>query len=226
MTVSRKLGAHLNAWIEGGQYGTWFDHAEDTIWYARFQYIDMEGMEKIGAALQPLLFYLLHRFDEVISSPALATVFKVAIVDEAWRFFTHPVTCRYIETAFRTWRKKNAAMLIATQSLSDLTGAEILRPVIDSCPTKILLPNPTLDAGFYGEVLQLTSNEQEKIRQLVPKRQFLMKRPGLSKVLNLNLDPRSYWLFTNNPFEAKRRSQLVAEVGLEAALDILAGGSK
>jgi type IV secretion system protein VirB4 len=224
-TLPRNLGTHLSRWTEGEQYGMWFDHVEDTVSYARCQYIDMEGMDQIGPPLEPLLFYLFHRFDELISSPDLATVPKLAVVDEAWRFFRHATTRTYIETALRTWRKKNGGMILATQSLADLPGAELLRPIVDNCPTKFLLANPTLDSTFYGDVLQLTPTEQNKVRLMAPKRQFLLKRDGLSKVLNLNLDPRSYWLFTTNPFEAKRREQLVAEFGLEAALDILAGGS-
>jgi type IV secretory pathway VirB4 component len=117
-------------------------------------------------------------------------------------------------------------MILATQSLQDLPGAEILRPVVDNCPTKILLANPALDGDFYGEVLRLTPTEQNKVRQLRSKRQFLLKREGLSKTLNLNVDPKSYWLFTTNPFEAKRRQELIEKVGLHAALEILSGGSQ
>ncbi len=147
-------------------------------------------------------------------------------MNEAWLFFKHPVTRAYIEKALKTWRKKNAAMILATQSLQDLPGAEVMRPVVDNCPTKILLANPALDGDFYGEVLRLTATEQEKVRHLKSKRQFLLKRDELSKTLNLNVDPKSYWLFTTNPYEAKRRQELVDEVGLHAALEILSGGSQ
>jgi hypothetical protein len=40
------------------------------------------------------------------------------------------------------------------------------------------------------------------------------------------VDPKSYWLFTTNPFEAKRRQELIEKVGLHAALEILSGGSQ
>ena len=225
-TVPRTVGKHLKRWTKGEQYGEWFDNVADTVSYARFQCIDFEGMDRIGLALEPLLFYLFHRANQVIAAPELATVFKLAIVDEAWLFFKHPVTRAYISTALRTWRKKNAGMVLATQSLDDLAVAEILRSVVDNCPTKILLANPTLDASFYADVLRLTETEQEKVRRLISKRQFLLKREGLSKVLNLNVDPRSYWLFTTNPYEAERRQEAMAQGGLESALDILAGGSR
>ena len=117
-------------------------------------------------------------------------------------------------------------MILATQSLSDLAGADIFEPLISSCPTKLLLSNPALDADFYSQVLRLNSVEAAKVRGLLPKRQFLLRREGLSKVLNLEVDPKSYWLFTTNPYEEKRRQELVNQVGLEAALEILSGGSK
>ena len=118
-------------------------------------------------------------------------------------------------------------MILATQSVGDLTDAEALRPILDNCPTKILLANPTLDGRLYGDVLRLTESERERIRNLIPKRQFLLKQGDVSKILNLNVDKRSYWLYTTDPFEAKRRDEAIAATGsLDAALDLLAGGSK
>lgn len=224
--VPHTISKHLKRWTKGEQYGAWFDNAIDNITFARFQCFDFEGMEKIGLPLEALIFYLFHRSNEIISAPELATVFKIVIVDEAWRFLRHPLTKAYIESTLRTSRKKNAALVLATQSLTDLAGAEILRPVVNNCPTKILLANPTLDAGLYAEVLGLTETDQEKVRRLVSKREFLLKREGLSKVLSLNVNARSRWLFTTNPYEAKQRQEAMAKGGLEFALDILSGGSQ
>jgi type IV secretion system protein VirB4 len=136
------------------------------------------------------------------------------------------VTRAYIVEGLKTWRKKNTAMVLATQSVHDLADNEILRPVVENCPTKILLANSNLDPAVYGSVLRMNDIEQEHVRRLVPKRQFLLKRDGLSKVLNLNVDPRSYWLFTTNPYEVKRRDELVEAHGLKAALDLLEEGGR
>jgi type IV secretion/conjugal transfer VirB4 family ATPase len=226
-TLGPALGRRLRRWTAGEQYGPWFDNVEDTVSYTRFQCIDFEGSENIGLALKPLFFYLLHRANDVISDPARSTDFKLCVVDEAWRFCANAVTRAYIATALRTWRKKNGAMILATQSASDLTDAESLRPILDNIPTKILLAIPTLDALLYGDVLKLTENEQERVRNLIPKRQFLLKQGNVSKILNLNVDKSSYWLYTTDPFEAKRRDEAIAATGsLDAALDLLAGGSK
>jgi len=225
-TVGPALGQHLRRWTEGEQYGAWFDHIEDTVSFAKFQCFDFEGMEDIGAAREPLFFYLLHRANDIITDPARGTEFKLCVVDEAWRFCANPITRAHIATGLRTGRKRNAAMILATQSVGDLTDAEALRPILDNCPTKILLANPTLDPALYGDVLRLSPSEQSRVRNLIPKRQFLLKRDGISKVLNLNVDARSYWLFTTNPFEAQRRDEAVAAHGLDAALDLLSRGGK
>jgi len=40
-----------------------------------------------------------------------------------------------------TLRKKNASVVFATQSLADIDGSAIAPAIIESCPTRILLPN-------------------------------------------------------------------------------------
>ena len=223
-TVRKSIGDCLKRWTEGEQFGAYFDNVKDTVTFSHFQCVDFEGMERAGVVLEAILFYLLHRANDIIYDESLATTFKLFIVDEAWRFFKHQTTRAYIIEALKTWRKKNAAMILATQSIQDLDG-DVLRPVADACPTKLLLANPGLDAAVYGDVLGLTATEQDRVRHLTPKRQFLLKRDHLSKVLNLNVDPESYWLFTTNPYEAKRRQEAIERFGLKKALETLKGES-
>jgi type IV secretion/conjugal transfer VirB4 family ATPase len=222
-TVSRQLGERLRRWTEGEQYGAWFDNVEDTVTFQRFQYVDFEGMERLGGVLEAVLFYLLHRANDIIYDEALQTTLKVLFIDEAWRFVRHPVTLAYITEALKTWRKKNGVVTLATQSVQDFAAADVLRPVVEGCPTKLVLANPNLDADVYRDVLGLTATEIEHVRRLLPKKQFLLKRDNLSKILNLNVDPKSYWLFTTNPYEAERRRDSIDRIGLKAALDLLAG---
>lgn len=220
------LAAHFRRWTEGEQYGHFFDNVQDTVSFARFQCIDFEGLDNLGAVREPLMFYLLHRVNDVVLDARLRTELKVVVIDETEALFRNTTIRNYVTRALRTWRKHNGSLFLSTQSLHDFPNAETMQPIIDNCPTKILLANPSLDGSAYGEVLKLTPTEQARIRSLIPKKQFLLKRAGFSKVLNLNVDSRSYWLFTTNPYEAKRREELVAQVGLSAALEILAGGSQ
>ena len=143
--LSRPLGEALGKWVGGGQHGRIFDNAEDNLTFARFQAFDFEGMEKVPELLEPLLFYVLHRASTEVQDPANGTILKAFVIDEAWRFFRNPVICLYILEALKTWRKRNAAMILATQSSDDLLRSEMLATVVESCPTKFFLANPGMD---------------------------------------------------------------------------------
>jgi type IV secretion system protein TrbE len=220
--LSRNLRAPLQKWIQGGQYGTLFDNAEDNLTFARFQTFDFDGMDKVPQVLEPLLFYILHRANAAIYDAALTTTFKAFVIDEAWRFFRHPTIKHYIVEALKTWRRKNAAMILATQSGDDLLRSEMLPVVVESCATKMFLANPDMDRKAYREVFHLNETEAKLIAGLMPKQQILIKRPDIAKVVNLNVDPKDYWLYTSSPYDRERRRQAFERYGFQEGLDILA----
>lgn len=220
--LNRNLAQHLHKWIQGGQYGALFDNADDNLSFARFQTFDFEGMDKYPQVLEPLLFYILHRANASIYSPDLATTFKAFVMDEAWRFLRNDTIRRYITEAVKTWRKRNAAMILATQSSDDLERSEMLSVIVESCATKMFLANPGMDREAYRQTFHLNETETELIARLVPKQQVLLKRPDYSKVLNLNVDPVGYWLYTSNPFENQRRREAFEKHGFARGLEILA----
>ncbi len=220
--LGRNLRAPLQKWVQGGPYAALFDNAEDNLTFARFQTFDFEGMEKIPQILEPLLFYILHRANAAIYDAEQTAALKFFVIDEAWRFLRHPTIRQYILEALKTWRKKNAAMILATQSSDDLLRSEMLSVVVESCATKMFLANPDIDQKLYREVFHLNETEAGLIAQLAPKRQILIKRPDMAKVVNLRVGPKDYWLYTSNPFDRERRREAFERYGFEQGLEILA----
>ncbi len=220
--LSRNLSDHLRKWVEGGQYGALFDNVDDNLTFATFQTFDFEGMDKYPQVLEPLLFYVLHRANACIYNPTLDTKFKVFVMDEAWRFLKNDTIRQYITEGVKTWRKRNAAMILATQSSDDLERSEILSVIVESCATKMFLANPGMDRNAYRETFHLNETEAALIAGLVPKQQLLIKRPDFSKVVNLNVDPVGYWLYTSNPYDNQRRREAFEKHGFAHGLEILA----
>lgn len=220
--LRKDLGERLARWTMGGQYDFVFDNEADTLSVGRFQCFDFEGMNRYPDVIQPLLFYVLHRANNVIYDRAISTTFKLFVMDEAWRFFEHPTVRAYIVEALKTWRKKNAGMVLATQSLDELSKSEIVNVVNESCPTKIFLANPDMDRGVYKETFHLNETELELISGLIPKRQILIKRPDFAKVVNLEVDRKSYFLYTNDPNDNFKRDQAIRAHGFEQGLELLA----
>lgn len=223
-TLPRHLSDALSKWIRGGQFGFLFDNAEDTVSFSRFQCFDFQGMSRYPELLEPLLFYILHRANELITNREIAATFKAFFIDEAWVFLRNPAIRQYVTEALKTWRKHNAAMILSTQSLDELKRSDLLDIIVESCATKIFLANPDMDRDLYRDQFHLNNTEVEWISTLIPKRQFLIKTPELAKVANLNVDRRSYWLYTNDPYDNQKRKEAFDTYGFEKGLDVLAGG--
>jgi type IV secretion system protein VirB4 len=143
-------------------------------------------------------------------------------MDEAWRFLKNETIKNYITEAVKTWRKKNAAMILATQSSDDLRRSAMQHVLIESCTTKMFLANPDMDREAYREAFNLNYTEAELIARLIPKQQILIKRPDIAKVVNLHVDRIGYWLYTNSPRENHRRREVFEQYGFEAGLEVLA----
>jgi len=154
------------------------------------------------------------------------TTFKLFVIDEAWRFLSHAVIKSYIREALKTWRKKNAAMILATQSSDDLWSSDMLPVVVESCPTKLFLANPDMDGAAYREGFHLNETEAALIARLIPKQQFLLKRPDMAKVLNLHVAAKDHWLFTSNPQDRERRQEAFERYGMQKGLEILGRSTK
>ena len=220
--LPRALGARLQKWVEGGRYAALFDHIDDTLSVDRLQVFDFDAMRAYPVMLEPLLFYILHRVTARLQDPGETSRLKLCVMDEAWRFIQHPVLRAYVQEGLKTWRKWNAAMVLSTQAVDDFASADLLRTVVESCPTKLLLANPSFDQRQYRELFQLNDAEIDLLAALLPRQQILLKRPDLTKVLTLTVDPKSYWIYTNTPLDNERVAAAVREHGLAAGLDQLA----
>ena len=221
-TLNGNLKDGLHKWTREGPFGFLFDNAEDTLSFSRFQCIEFEGMENYPQLIEPLLFYLLHRANAILHDPELTGVFKPFVIDEAWIFFRNPTVKNYIIEALKTWRKKNAAMILATQSLDELKKSDILNLILENCSTKIFLANPDMDRDFYQGVFHLNDKEIGLITGLIPKKQILIKKPTLTKLVNLNVDPVSYWLYTSDPMDNIKKREAIRQYGLTQGLQHLA----
>jgi type IV secretory pathway VirB4 component len=219
--LPRALAGRLHKWIEGGRYASLFDNLHDTLTVERLQVFDFEAMRVFPLLLEPLLFYVLHRVVSRIQDSRDAASLKLCVMDEAWRFIQHPTLRAYVQEGLKTWRKCNAAMILATQTVEDFASADLLRTVVESCPTRLLLANPSLDRQRYSELFQLNEMELDLLTGLIPRQQILLKRSDLTKVLSLRVDPKSYWIYTNTPLDNIRVAETFREYGFEAGLDRL-----
>src|SRR6266851_9666514 len=99
---------------------------------------ELETLMAMGPkVVVPVATYLFHRIDQRLDGrPTLI------VLDEAWIMLTNSVFGAKVEEWLRTLRKKNAAVVLATQSLAEIANSPHRDVILESCPTKLYLPNP------------------------------------------------------------------------------------
>ena len=150
------------------------DAPEDSIRIGRFQCFEMGQMIEMGTkAVSAVLPYLFHRIrrrlDQGNGEPTLV------ILDEAWRFLDNAIFEAQIRDWLKTFRSLNAAVVMATQNLADVCESNIRSVIFESCPTKILLPNPEANnemSRVYYRQLGLNDREIQIVRDAIPKREY------------------------------------------------------
>ncbi len=209
-----ELKERLHRWTNNGQYGFLFDNTDDTLSFARFQTFNFAGWGDAPEVLEPLLFYVLHRASNEITNHANLATFKTFLLDEAWLFIKNQTIRDYIVQAQKTWRKHNAAMILATQSIKELEESGMLAIVAESCPTKIFLANPDMNREVYREAFHLNDTELSIIADLVPPGEMLIRKAHSSKKARLNVDSVSYWIATNNARDNLVKREAFAKYGI------------
>ena len=221
-SLPSKMWSALDRWHGEGAWGRYFDNpaGEDDLELEDWQVIDLAGAAEHEDLCEAALFYLLERMRLALEDPAETARVKLMVVDEAWRYLRDPAVLSYLAEAAKTWRKKNAALIVATQSAVDVTGTAGAEALLESMPTKLFLANPELP-GKAAETFRLNPSEVNTIRGLIPKRELYLRRPEAAGVLRLEVDPESYWLYTSSPLDARKRAEAVERYGLEGALEQL-----
>jgi type IV secretion/conjugal transfer VirB4 family ATPase len=217
-----ELKERLHRWTKEGQYGFLFDNVEDTLSFSKFQTFNFAGWGDAPEVLEPLLFYVLHRASNEIADPAKLATFKTFLLDEAWLFIKNETIRSYIVAAQKTWRKHNAAMILATQSIKELEESGMLAIMAESCPTRIFLANPEMNRMVYREAFHLNDTEIDIIADLIPPGEMLIRKAQSSKKVRLNVDSVSYWIATNNARDNLLKREAFAQYGIAEGVRQLA----
>ena len=90
----------------------------------------------------------------------------------------------------KTLRKKNASVIFATQSLADIDGSDIAPAIVESCPTRIFLPNerafePQIAATYRS--FGLNDRQIEIVARATPKRDYYCQSRRGNRLFALGL---------------------------------------
>ena len=209
---SNALRSALSAYTLDGPYGRLLDAAEQQLAFADVQCFETEALMGQAGVVAPVLTYLFHRLEERFDGrPTLL------ILDEAWVFLDHPLFAARIREWLKTLRKKNVAVLFATQSLADIADSSIAPAIIESCPQRILLPNDRAiepQSRTAYERFGLNDRQIELVARATPKRHYYLQSTRGNRLFELGLGPVALALCgSSDPASQARIDALLAEAG-------------
>ena len=97
-----------------------------------------------------------------------------------------------LEEWLRTLRKKNAAVVLATQSLSEIANSPYRDVILESCPTKLYLPNAEARNPQTRELYRkfgLSDRQIDIIAEAAPKRDYYYVSPLGRRLFQFALGP-------------------------------------
>ena len=184
---SNALRQALAPYVLGGAHGKLLDADHDRLGNGAIQCFEMEELMHSKAAVLAVLGYLFARFDERFDgAPTLL------ILDESWLFLDDPIFAARIRQWLKTLRKKNVSVIFATQSLADITDSSIAPAIIESCASRIFLPNPQATEPQIRTIYEgfgLNSRQIEIVATAEPKRDYYYQSRLGNRLFDLDLGP-------------------------------------
>ena len=182
---SQNLKRALQPYCLGGAFGRLLDAEAERLGTSPVQVFETEGLIGTGAA-PAVLSYLFHRIEgQLDGRPTLL------IIDEGWLALDDEGFAGQIREWLKTLRKKNTSVVFATQSLSDIDGSAIAPAIIESCPTRLFLPNeraiePQITAIYrrFG----LNDRQIEILARATPKRDYYCQSRRGNRLFELGLE--------------------------------------
>jgi type IV secretion system protein TrbE len=212
LVQSNALVAALSPYTLEGAYGRLLDGSSEQLAATDVLHVEMEELMHHKALVPPVLTYLFHRLEARFDGrPTLL------ILDEAWTFLDDALFAARIREWLKTLRKKNVAVVFATQSLADIERSTIAPALIESCPTRIFLPNDrALEPQARGvyERFGLNARQIEILSTAAPKRDYYAQTARGNRLFELGLGPVALALCgASTPDDHKLTDRCLAEGG-------------
>jgi type IV secretion system protein VirB4 len=222
--LPKKLQRYMSKWIGTGIYNAVFDNVEDSLSLSRLQCFDFQGVnnEQYADLIEPLMVWLLRRINDVLYNPANLGVPKHILIEEIFSSMKNKQLLDGALASIKTVRKNLGGVTMIGQSADDL-GANA-DSIVNSCTSFLFLKDATFNRKRYAELFKMNEQQIALFESLQDREGLYMRRDGLTKVVTLNLDSRSYATFSTKPKDRVRRTKLIDKYGLTEGITRFAQG--
>jgi len=132
------IGQQLFPFTSEGNYGKYFVKGNNVSFQNRFTVLELDELQGRKHLRQVVLLQLIMQIQHEVYLGDRSRK-KIVIVDEAWDLLKEGEVARFMEGAYRKFRKYNGSVVIATQSIADLYDNKAGRAIAENSATMCLL---------------------------------------------------------------------------------------
>jgi type IV secretion system protein VirB4 len=204
----------LEPFTHAGPHGRLLDADRTGLPQGTIQAFEMDDLlrrPQAASAVLSVIFHMLEaRFD---GRPTLL------VLDEAWLFLKDALFAAQIQDWLKTLRKRNVAVVFASQELADVERSPIASTILEACATRIFLPNDRAreprTRAFY-EAAGLNDRQIELIAHATAKRDYYVVSRVGSRMIELGLGPATLaFVGASTPEDQALIDRVVAAHGLQ-----------
>ncbi|WP_295482154.1 hypothetical protein [uncultured Succinatimonas sp.] len=161
----------------------------------------LDNTENLGFDSDLTVFECSDLFEspQSFSLPLLKQIFKLIsdsfsgdpraiILDEAWLMLRDEIFASELLKWFKTLRKHNVIVVLATQSITDIAKSTLFETFLECVKTRIYLPNYDAKSDVLKPIYKQTGLNEEQINNLsdaIPKKDYLLLKGQKAAFFNL-----------------------------------------
>lgn len=134
------MATQLYAFTTKGAYGKYFNGKNNITFQKNFTVLELEELSGRENLRKVVLLQLIFQIQQAVFLSQDRDQKKIVMIDEGWDLLKEGQSVKFMEHAYRKFRKYNGSMIIATQSLNDLySSAEAGKAIAENSAFYFLL---------------------------------------------------------------------------------------
>lgn len=218
------IATNLFRWGSAGAYGKYFNGVSNINLANKFVVLELRNIGHREDLRNVILMILFYHVSKVIYIDDDKSKKKILIFDEAWQFLSDPKISKFIERAYRTFRKHGSSAVTITQGVSDFYQNDATREIMFQASYWLLLKQKTESINLLKreERLALSDYEfevMESVRTVKGKySEIFFVTPHGRGVGRLTVPRFLYWIYTTDSEEVAKRNVLIAQHGFKEGI--------
>ncbi|MEQ6436324.1 hypothetical protein V8Z74_15020 [Comamonas sp. w2-DMI] len=166
-----------------GLFSGYFDADDDVYGISDIMCFECTKIIKSQEISPAFLFYVTYCIEKSLDGSTPTIIY----IEECWHYFKNLSFAEIFEDWARTLRKKLAFLVFATQGAKEFDEIPCGDMIVNLCPTKIFAPlvseMTAKERIRFQEVFGVNDDEFQMIENAIPKRDYIIKQPDITKVV-------------------------------------------